>query len=128
MDMGLANYVIRYYHNYMTKQENMALAHLTATMKITHGRSDSTAQLEARKTKPHLCPPLTDDPEVLDLASEGYEPFAERTAQRIFAAHGSGIYLNHCPKCGALAYTPKARQCKKCFHDWHDKPADLTSV
>jgi hypothetical protein len=27
--------------------------------------------------------------------------------------------LNCCPKCDALAKTPKARQCRYCFHDWH---------
>ena len=128
MDMDVAFYVIRYYEDYMTKQEKMALAHLQATMKATHGRSDAAAQEEARNNKPHLRPPLTGDPDVLCLASDGSQPFIERTAQRIFTAHGSEIFLNRCPKCGALAKTPKARQCRACKHDWHDTPPDITSV
>jgi ribosomal protein L40E len=63
---------------------------------------------------------LSDDPEVLSLTREGFEPFLMRTAERIFNAHQKEIVLNCCPKCGALlAKTPKARQCRFCRYDWH---------
>ena len=26
---------------------------------------------------------------------------------------------NNCPKCGKLARTPKAKQCRYCFYNWH---------
>lgn len=128
MDIDVACYVVRYCDEYLTKQERMALAHLVATMKAAHGRSDSAAQTETGKTKSHLRPPLTDDPEVLRLASEGYQPLVERAGARILAAHGSEIFLNRCPKCHALAKSPKARQCRRCFHDWHDASGDFKSV
>lgn len=27
--------------------------------------------------------------------------------------------INNCPKCGGLARTPRAKQCRHCGHDWH---------
>jgi ribosomal protein L40E len=42
-----------------------------------------------------------------------------RTAQRILDKHSDEIVFNYCPRCGALAKTPKARQCRVCHHDWY---------
>jgi uncharacterized C2H2 Zn-finger protein len=27
--------------------------------------------------------------------------------------------VNRCPRCGEVAKTPKAKQCRFCKHDWH---------
>lgn len=29
------------------------------------------------------------------------------------------VFINNCSKCGRLARTPKAKQCRHCGHDWH---------
>jgi hypothetical protein len=50
--------------------------------------------------------------QVLRLASGGIDVFVVRTAQRILDEHKNKIVLNNCPRCGALAKTPKARQCR----------------
>ena len=45
--------------------------------------------------------------------------FMVRTAQRILDKHSDEITFNYCPRCGGLAKTPKARQCRFCDHGWH---------
>ena len=115
-----ASYVVRYYGRFMTEREKSAYRHLTGTLKSTHARSDLAAQQDAKNDSHYPAGMLSDDPEVLLLASAGIQEFLENTAQRILKAHGGEIVLNHCPKCGALAKTPKARQCRFCRHDWHD--------
>jgi hypothetical protein len=119
MDRDKAEYVFRYYAHLMTKQESLAYRHLLGTAKATHGRTDEAAQAETRDNPRHFRELLSNDPEVLSFTREGFEPFLMRTAERIFNAHQNEILLNCCPKCGALAKTPKARQCRFCRHDWH---------
>ena len=119
-DPQVRGYVCRYYWRLMTPKERLAYRQLFGTMKATHGRSDASAQQEARNSKPQLRELFSDDPEVLHLASAGMEAFLEKTATRMLAEHRDEIVLNQCPKCGALARTPNARQCRSCHHDWHD--------
>jgi hypothetical protein len=119
LDRDKAEYVLRYYAHLMTEQEFLAQRHLFGTVKATHGRSDEAAQAKARVKPGPFRELLSNDPEVLNLSREGSERFLLRTAERIFNDHRDKIVLNCCPKCDALAKTPKARQCRYCFHDWH---------
>ena len=48
-DRDLASHVVRYYDNLMTRKEQLALRHLVATAKLTHGRTDAKGQAEAMK-------------------------------------------------------------------------------
>jgi hypothetical protein len=109
-------YIVRWYGHLMTKAELRAQRHLSATMKATKGRSDLSAQAEAQGHSPFL----SDEPEVLRLAAGGYEKFVARTAARILTEHPNEVSFNRCPKCGGLARTPTARQCRFCGYDWHD--------
>ncbi len=54
------------------------------------------------------------------LVELGKEKLELAIAERLLADHGNEI-LNNCPKCGLLARTPKAQQCRHCGHDWHPK-------
>jgi hypothetical protein len=123
MDKGKAWYVFRYYGHLMTAQERQAYGHLVGTAKAMHGRSDWAAQTEARNKLSHLPSHfprrLSDDPEVLNLTREGWDMFVERTAKRILDEHRAEVRFNYCCRCGALARTPRARQCRFCRHDWH---------
>lgn len=29
------------------------------------------------------------------------------------------VFFNNCPKCGKLAITPQAKQCRFCSYNWH---------
>jgi hypothetical protein len=122
MDRDKAFYVFRYYDHFMTRQEHLAHRHLVGTIKATHGRSDATAQLEARNGSHHLRELLSDDPDVLSLTTAGWEAFIMRTAERIFEQHRDAISLNYCCRCGVLARTPKSKQCRTCGNDWHTPP------
>jgi hypothetical protein len=132
---GLVAYVIVYFSHLMTANEERARKHLLSTHPFTESEQrlrDAVAWEEARgivvdeKIKSFIAQHrsgLSDDPEVLRLASGGLEAFFERTANRILAEDRDNIFLNNCPSCGALARTPKARQCRVCGHDWHGNPA-----
>jgi len=115
-----ASYVFRSYGHLMSERERVALRHIGATMKATLGRSDEIAQQEVKRSTNHLRKLLSDDPQVLDLARDGYDEFALRAGQRILNQHRSEILLNYCPQCGKLARTPKARQCRFCGHGFPD--------
>jgi hypothetical protein len=103
----------------MTAQERRAYKHLNATAKATGGRTDVAAQLEVGNSSNPAREFLSNDPEALRLASEGFHVFMMRTAQRILDESCNEVAFNYCPRCGALARTPKARQCRFCRHDWH---------
>jgi hypothetical protein len=123
MEKEKAGYIFRYFDDWMTAPEKLARKHLFATDKATHGRTDAEAQNEARSSSNPVISFLSNDPEVLRLASGGLDAFIERTAQRIFDDHSSEIDFNNCPRCGALAKTPKAQQCRFCRNDWHSTDA-----
>jgi len=119
MDRHLAGYVLNYYARFMTDKEKLANRHLMGTVKATRGRSDLAAQQEVRNSSSHFRNLLSDDPEVLELTRDGAEGFLQRTAERIMAAHSDEIQVNRCSRCGEVAKTPKARQCRFCLFDWH---------
>jgi len=125
MDADLAQYIVRFYGELMSKQERQAYKRLYSTIQATHGRS---AQQEAKRGPRPLREMLSEDPDVIRLVEGGMEKFVERTAKRILHQHAERILLNHCPRCGALARTPKARQCRFCGHDWHDLGAKFSHL
>lgn len=43
----------------------------------------------------------------------------EKIAKIIIDKYSNNIILNYCSKCNKLTRTPKAKQCKNCFHSWH---------
>lgn len=118
VELELARYVVRFYSGFLTNREALARRHLSGTLKATRGGDDVSAQAEARNHVVHA-PMLSEDPEVLILARDGYDAFVLRAGRRIFAEHKEEIAVNRCPKCGRLARTPRAKQCQHCFHDWH---------
>jgi hypothetical protein len=132
---NLVAYIIVFFAHFMTANERRAHQHLLSAEPLTETEQrfcDGIAWEEARgravpeKMKSFMArrrSGLSDDPEVLRLASGGLKPFFDRTAKRILAEERDNIFLNNCPVCGALARTPKARQCRVCGHDWHTNPA-----
>lgn len=121
MDRDTAAYIFRYYDHFMTLEEQLANRHLMGTMKLTHGQSDLAAQSKAtlRAKNEARRELFSDNPEILEMATEGFEAFQMRVAERIFEKHRHEIFFNYCPKCGKLAKTPKAKQCRFCSNDWH---------
>lgn len=110
-----AGYLIEFFSHLMTERERRARQHVVATVKAT-GRPYSPSHAAVRTD----CQFLSHDPEVLSLLSEGVDAFIERTAQRILDEHPDTVTFNNCPRCGGLARTPRAKQCRFCKFDWHD--------
>jgi hypothetical protein len=135
-DMAEARHAVTYYGHFMTDLERLANRHLSMTIKQTRGRSDLAAQAEAKhrladldartssQPKEHeqrrlLSEWLSDDPDVLFLAREGFDAFVRQTGRRILEDHQNEITLNRCPRCQRVARTPTAKQCRFCLFDWH---------
>jgi hypothetical protein len=133
MDAVKARYVFKYYGHLMTEHERLAFRHLITTAKATRGRTDVEAQTEAKDSTRrlrelrHMRDTLLDDPSVLLLARDGIEAFILRTGRRILKEHPDRIAFNCCPRCGRLARTPTARQCRFCGHDWHNEVGPQTT-
>src|SRR5206468_4044882 len=77
----MAWYVFRYYPQLMNEHERAANRHLTGTIKATKGRSDAEAQAKARSGPRPLHDLLSDEPQVLCLAANGYQSFVMRKAE-----------------------------------------------
>lgn len=62
---------------------------------------------------------LSSDPRILDMIADGREALKKRIVERIWDQHKHELALNLCPLCGKITRSPKARQCRFCFHNWH---------
>jgi len=114
----VAYYVVSYYWYLMNDTERKAQRHLRGAMKATLGSSDDAAQREAKNHRVYFRM-LSDDPDVLLLAKDGYGEFSLRTTARILRDSADKVFFNLCPRCSKLTRTPRARQCWHCGHDWH---------
>lgn len=106
------DYVIKHCQSYHREEEKRALRrydwdHLTASEEM----NSHFTKKEEKLLGFH-------DHKANELFLMGKESLREHIAKRILAEHGEEI-INLCPKCGALARTPLAKQCRSCFHDWH---------
>ena len=59
------------------------------------------------------------DDKINELVSLGKEALENKIAYRLLEEHSKEL-LNNCPKCGGLARTPFAKQCRHCGYDWHE--------
>ncbi|MFT3703493.1 MAG: hypothetical protein QM802_14045 [Agriterribacter sp.] len=64
---------------------------------------------------------ILDNENFKDLTNDSYEAYKHRISELIFREHKDELGLNLCPKCGKIARTPLAKQCRFCFYDWHNK-------
>lgn len=108
-----ADYIISYYRNLLTLQEQKALRHHQSTLKLDDAK-------DVRLTRLYLKTGwLSDDPLILNYLNEGYIQFILKCAERILKDNPDKVYFNLCPVCYKLARTPNAKQCRFCGHDWH---------
>lgn len=111
MPNPLHRYLLIHFSHLMTKIEQEANRSFFFDEKSRYGSDELRARLRSE---------ISTDPEVLDILKNGYEVFASRVAERLLREQPGDIFLNYCPKCGALTHTPTAKQCPCCFHSWHD--------
>lgn len=112
MDKELIDYIIAHYSEFLSFEEKAAQRHLIATEKTENFKSQSLGEkiLDDLGTK---------DKEVLRLLEKGYEEFKRVAADKILKGHKDRVFINSCLKCGRLARTPVAKQCRHCGYDWH---------
>ena len=110
----LTRYVVTYYPELMTVKERAAYKALVAEKKAENAGPGSLQDMILKKWG-------TKDPDVLALLENGPEEFLHNVRGRILREHPDQVFLNYCPKCGALTNTPKAKQCPKCFFSWHEQ-------
>lgn len=58
------------------------------------------------------------DPDLFQQLTFGPHRYETKVAEQILEDHKDQIVFNNCPKCGALARTPVAKQCWKCNFHW----------
>ena len=112
MDKELIDYIIAHYMGLLGLKESMAQKHHIATLKAANKNDSRHRDLILRQWG-------TKDKEVLKLLDNGYEEFKRISADKILKDHKDKVFINICPKCGRLARTPKAKQCRHCGHNWH---------
>ncbi|WP_294283763.1 hypothetical protein [uncultured Chryseobacterium sp.] len=111
MDQETAKYIIRYFGHLMTDDENAALKYQMYMYKS----SDNEKQRKIMVEKGWISQTAETD----NLLRKGYEEFEINVAKRITAQAPKDIFFNNCPKCGKLARTPSAKQCRYCGFSWH---------
>ncbi|UOD28459.1 hypothetical protein INH39_23830 [Massilia violaceinigra] len=60
---------------------------------------------------------------ILALLANGQQALRFACADKLLVLHKELIFANACPSCGKLLRTPRARQCLKCGHSWHQSTA-----
>lgn len=141
-DGHLTWYVINYF-GFMTEPEWLAYRAFSAQEKAKHPPSlleylrtnnpEAYRALLAEEEAEYANSPdpleglRTSNPEAFALMTDGREEFMRRVRDRILRDHRDKVFLNNCPRCGGLAMTPKAQQCRWCFYDWHQREQVPTS-
>lgn len=110
-DPDLANYIFWYCSGFMTEEETQANKSLIYLSKTSH---NPNMQASAKQKGW-----ISDDPKILAMIADGFEPFKAKVVSRIWQEHRHALRLNLCPQCNRITRTPQARQCRFCLHDWH---------
>ena len=116
LDSEKIYYVFTYFGHLMTDQEKLASRHHSSLVKM----GDPTEKENKARVRVSLKGGwMTIDPEVLKLLDNGIDDFQKRVVQRILTEHQNQVFLNLCSKCGQLARSPEAKQCR-CGHSWRE--------
>lgn len=117
MDQETVRYIIDYHKDLLSEAERWALRHILSTQKLAAIQEDTTRERMMQIYQRQGW--LTTDQNVLDRLADGPDAFLYNTAVRVFNEYGGERLLNLCSRCGRLARTPAARQCRHCGNDWH---------
>ena len=109
----LAHYIAIYYPHLLTEEERLAQRTLLGEAKVRNAEDLGFKSVLGN----HY---ISKDPAVLKLLSDGPDVFWARVRERVMRDSPNEVFLNNCPRCSALAKTPTAKQCPKCFYSWHD--------
>jgi len=114
VDKETTNYIIQYFPELLTTQERIAIRHAIYTEKFENSAWPDDIWFREKGL-------ITSDQTILDLLKDGYDIFEQRVISRILSEAKDRIFFNNCPKCGKLARTPAAKQCRHCGDNWRDQ-------
>ena len=106
-------YIWKNYQHLMTPTERKA-------DRSFYGRAKSEALGDSSVARTMQERFVSSDPAVLGLLDQTFESFSESVVARILKEQRDELFFNYCPRCGALTITPRARQCRRCYHSWHE--------
>lgn len=112
-DSDLTRYVVTYYMHLMTPAEREGWRTVMWRAKLRDANPEQMKAMIAGKF-------VSTDPAVIRLLKDGDQAFFRAVRDRILQEHSDEAFINLCPRCGALARTPTAKQCPKCYHSWRD--------
>ena len=123
MDKEKAEYIINYFSDLLTREEQIAVRHTNHSIKT--GDSPENPMMRNLYLKHGW---ITEDQKVLQLLLNGFDNFQIQTAKRILEQNPDKVFFNNCPKCNKLARTPFAKQCRFCSFDWHHKDSGCENL
>lgn len=108
----LTRYIFDYYYNLLTVEEQAAYKSILGRLKIESAEGPKAQEMVRRFW-------VSSDPKVQALLANGEEAFMDTVRDRVLRERHDEVFINLCPRCGALAHTPRAKQCPKCCLSWH---------
>ncbi len=119
-------YVFKNYHRLLTSHEHAAWSAIMQQDKAISVRGRDHSKLTGmphenthREIAEECYAEAVKDDRVRALLDQGVKEFYKAVATRILQEHAAEVVINRCPQCRALCITPRAKQCRACFHDWH---------
>lgn len=111
----LAEYIVDFHRELLTPTEREAIRELGTRAKRDAARQSGSISLVNHIERRWS----STSSEVAALADQGRDSLYRQIRDRVLRENGAQLHFNRCPRCGGLCRTPKARQCRHCFHDWH---------
>ena len=114
MDEELKKYLIKKCQSWMLPEEKKAIKQI----ELRESEIYNAEKSKLAQKKMELVYGIGDE-KTDNLVALGKERLEYKIANRLLKDN-NGI-INKCPKCGKLARTPKAKQCKYCGNKWFEK-------
>lgn len=111
MDKEAIQYIITHFRELLTDDEKLALQY-----QMYMDKTSDNAKLRKIMIEKGW---ITTENQPLELLKKGYEDFEANVVKRIMNETPEKVFFNNCSKCGKLARTPKAKQCRYCLYNWH---------
>ena len=110
----LAKYIYFYRADLLTDEEKAAYKNTLVLKKIENAESSTMKRMLQENW-------FSSDEKVSELLKNGEAEFFKNLEERVLRDNPDKSFMNLCPKCSYLTTTPKAKQCRKCFHSWHNE-------
>jgi ribosomal protein L40E len=113
MNEELKKYLLEQCRDWMAPEEIKALNRIG----FTENGEEVTRRGELVEFKMEAMYGFADD-KTSELVAMGRKRMEIEIAMRLLNRSIDEV-INNCPKCGRLARTPRAKQCRQCGYDWH---------